>query len=132
MNATRIFAALLWGAVALQAQTVSIKDAAGWLESAHVRWQVSGKADSYNVYVVDEKGASRKLDDPLVRGYGSHWRADALGLQAGRYTLKVVPVVGGKEGTAATTEPLTVSAHDRAGFAFSGGRIPPPPTAATS
>ncbi len=124
MNARLSFAGLLLGAIALQAQTVTIKDAAGWVEAAHVRWQVSGKADSYNVYCTGEGGASQKLDDPLIRGYGTHWRADAPGLKAGKYTLKVVPVVSGKEGAAAITSPLTVVAHDRAGFAFSGGRIP--------
>jgi len=124
MNARISLAGLLWGAIALQAQTVTIKDAAGWLETAHVSWQVSGKADGYNVYCIPEGGAGQKLDDPLVRGYGTHWRADAVGLKAGKYTLKVVPVVSGKEGTAAITSPLTVVAHDRAGFAFSGGRIP--------
>lgn len=124
MNARRTIAGLLWGALALQAQTVSIKDAAGWLETAHVRWQATGKADGYNVYCIGEDGTSRKLDDPLVRSYGGYWRADAPGLKAGSYTLKVVPVVGGKEGTSATTSPLKVAAHDRAGFAFSGGRVP--------
>lgn len=124
MNARISFAGLLWGAIALQAQTVTIKEAAGWVEAAHVQWQVSGKADSYNVYCTGEGGASQKLHDPLIRSYGGYWRADAPGLKAGKYALKVIPVVGGKEGTAATTSPLTVVAHDRAGFAFSGGRIP--------
>ena len=112
------------GAVALQAQTVTIKNAAGWLEAAHVEWTVSGKADSYNVYVAGQGLSERKLDSYLVRSYGTYWRADALGLAAGSYTLKVVPVVSGTEKTAATTSALTVAAHDRAGFAFSGGHVP--------
>jgi len=112
------------GAVALQAQTVTIKNAAGWLEAAHVEWTVSGKADSYNVYVAGQGISERKLDSYLVRSYGTSWRADALGLAAGSYTLKVVPVVAGKEGTATATSALTVAAHDRAGFAFSGGHVP--------
>jgi pectate lyase len=117
--------AILVGAVATQAQTVTIKDAGGWLESAHVEWTTSGKADGYNVYVNGSGVANVKLDTPLIRDYGTYMRADAMGLKAGSYTLKVVPVVGGKEaGTAATTSSLSVLAHDRAGFAFSGGRIP--------
>jgi len=116
---------LLLGAAALQAQVVTIKNAAGWLESAHVEWTTTGSADGYNVYV-DGPGVSNiKLDAPLIRNYGTYMRADAMGLKAGSYTLKVVPVVGGKEaGTAATTSALAVLAQDRAGFAFSGGRIP--------
>ena len=117
-------AGLLLGAMAIQAQTVTLKSSAGWFESAHVEWTVSGKADSYNVYVTAAGGTAQQLDTKLIRSYGSYWRADALGLKAGSYVLKVVPVVSGKEGTAATTAALTVSAHDRAGFAFSGGRIP--------
>lgn len=124
MNARISLVGLLWSAIALQAQTVTIKEAAGWLETAHVSWQVSGKADGYNVYCIGESGVSQKLDNPLIRSYGTYWRADAIGLMAGKYTLKVVPVVAGKEGAAATTSPLTVAAHDRAGFAFSGGRVP--------
>jgi len=117
-------AGLLLGAMAIQAQTVTLKSSAGWFESAHVEWTVSGKADSYNVYVTAAGGTAQQLYTKLIRSYGSYWRADALGLKAGSYVLKVVPVVSGKEGTAATTAALTVSAHDRAGFAFSGGRIP--------
>lgn len=124
MNTRLSLVGLLAGAIALQAQTVTIKSSGGWFEAAHVEWTVSGKADSYNVYVTGAGGTAQQLDTKLVRSYGSYWRADALGLKAGSYTLKVVPVVAGKEGTAATTAALTVAAHDRTGFAFSGGRIP--------
>lgn len=124
MNTRLSLVGLLAGAIALQAQTVTIKSSGGWFEAAHVEWTVSGKADSYNVYVAPAGGTAQQLDTKLIRSYGSTWRADALGLKAGSYTLKVVPVVAGKEGTAATTAALTVSAHDRAGFAFSGGHIP--------
>jgi pectate lyase len=115
---------LLLCAIASQAQTVTIKQAAGWFETALVEWQTTGKADSYNVYVNGQGLVDQKLDDPLIRSYGSYWRADAIGLKAGSYTLKVAPVVSGKEGTAAVTSSLTVTAYDRAGFAFSGGNIP--------
>ncbi|MEN9354075.1 MAG: hypothetical protein RL318_1400 [Fibrobacterota bacterium] len=124
MKTRYTLAGILLSALAIQAQTVTIKNAAGWLESAHVEWTVSGKADSYNVYVTGGGLTNQKLDNPLIRYYGSYWRADAPGLKAGSYTLKVVPVVSGAEKTAATTAALTVLAHDRAGFAFSGGRIP--------
>ena len=124
MNARIFITGLLAGALALQAQTLSVNEAGGWLESAYVKWQTSAKADSYNVYVNGPGVTNQKLDDALIRSYGNYWRADAIGLKAGSYTLKVAPVVGGKEGTAVTTSSLTVMAHDRAGFAFSGGRIP--------
>ena len=124
MNARFLLVGLLMGSIAIQAQTVTIKSSGGWFEAAHVEWQTTGKVDSYNVYVNGSGVTDQKLDNPLIRSYGSYWRADAIGLKAGTYTLKVVPVVGGKEGTAATTSALTVAAHDRTGFAFSGGNIP--------
>lgn len=109
-------------AVHAQAQ-VSLGDAAGWFESAYVEWADSG-ADSYNVYYSGAGKTDVKIDAELIRKYGSKVRADVLGLKAGDYTLKVVPVKGGKEQTATTTKTLSVKAHDRAGFAFSDGRVP--------
>lgn len=106
----------------VQAQ-VTLGDAAGWFESAYVEWTDSG-ADSYNVYYSGAGKSDVKIDAELIRKYGSKFRADVLGLKAGDYTLKVVPVKGGAEQTAATTKTLSVKAHDRAGFAFSGGRVP--------
>jgi pectate lyase len=122
---TRFFqVGLLLSAITVQAQTVAIKQAAGWFETALVEWQTTDKADSYNVYVNGQGLTDQKLDNPLIRSYGSYWRADAIGLKAGSYTLKVAPVVAGKEGTPVVTSSLTVTAYDRAGFAFSGGNIP--------
>lgn len=108
--------------VAAQAQ-VSLGDAGGWFESAYVEWSDSG-ADSYNVYYSGAGKSDVKIDAELIRKYGSKVRADVLGLKAGDYTLKVVPVKGGAEQASATTKTLSVKAHDRAGFAFSGGRVP--------
>jgi len=124
MNARYPLAGLLLGTMCLQAQTVTIVEAGGWFEAAQVEWTTAGKADSYDVYVNGNGVANQKLDNPLIRSYGSYWRADAIGLKAGNYTLKVVPVVAGVEGVAATTSTLAVAAFDRTGFAFSGGNIP--------
>ena len=96
----------------------------GWFESAYVVWESVSGASGYNVYV-QASGASAwtKLDDMLVRQYPSYWRADALGLKAGSYTLKVVPVIGGaeKEAFSLTSGTLKVIAHDRSGYAFVSG-----------
>ncbi|MBK0370120.1 pectate lyase family protein [Flavobacterium agrisoli] len=105
-------------------QTVTINESAGWLESAYVKWQPVSGAQSYNVYYSGNGVTNKKIDDPLIRSYGSYFRADVLGLKAGTYTLKVAPVISGTEGTAATTGNLTVKAHDRSGFAFANGRVP--------
>ncbi|MBK8802620.1 MAG: pectate lyase [Fibrobacteres bacterium] len=124
MNTRLSIASLLAGALALQAQTVSIKEASGWIESAQVRWQTSGNPDSHNVYVSGQGLSNQQLDAKLIRNYGGYWRADAIGLKAGSYTMTVAPVTSGKEGAKVTTTALEVTAHNRAGFAFSGGRIP--------
>ncbi|TGE22223.1 pectate lyase [Hymenobacter aquaticus] len=109
---------------ALRAQSLTILESGGWLESAYVRWQPLATAQSYNVYYSGGGLVNQKLDDQLIRSYGSYYRADALGLAPGTYTLKIVPVVSGVEGTATVTSSLTVRAQDRTGFAFSGGRVP--------
>lgn len=108
----------------LGAAQVTITKSGGWYEAAFVEWTPLSGADSYNVYVSGQSLSNIKLDNPLIRSYGSYLRADAIGLTAGTYTLKVVPVVAGKEQTASTTGSLSVIAHDRSGFAFSNGRIP--------
>lgn len=108
----------------LQAQSVNITQETGWLESAYVKWDPVANADSYNVYYSGNGITDRKVDTQLIRSYGTYFRADVLGLAAGSYTIKVVPVIGGVEGTAATSGSINVLAHDRTGFAHSGGRIP--------
>ena len=112
------FASLSW------AQNVTIIEAAGWFESAYVKWSPASGATSYNVYYSGAGVSDKKLDAPLIRRYGSYYRADALGLAPGSYTLKVVPVTNSVEGTGAVTSTVTVKAHDRSGFAFSNNKVP--------
>jgi len=108
----------------LWAQSLTITEASGWLETAFVKWQPVSGAQSYNVYYTGNGFTDKKIDDQLIRSYGSYFRADIPGLKAGTYTVKVKPVVNGTEGSGATTSNLTVAAHDRNGFAFEGGRVP--------
>ena len=102
--------------------SVSIIDAQGWLETAWVKWQLpQGNSElRYNVYVSEaDKDSWTKLDDQLVRNYGTYGRADAIGLKAGSYQLKVVQVIDGNESAeeTAVSSSLEVRAHDRTGFA---------------
>lgn len=106
------------------AQSVTINQTGGWLESAFVKWTPVSGATSYNVYYTGGGITNRQIDTQLIRSYGSYFRADILGLAAGTYTVKVAPVIGTVEGTGTTTGNITVLAQDRNGFAFSGGRIP--------
>ncbi|KQO34329.1 pectate lyase [Flavobacterium sp. Leaf82] len=106
------------------AQQVQINEASGWLESAFVKWQPVSNAQTYNVYYTGNGFVDKKIDDQLIRNYGSYYRADIPGLKAGTYTVKVKPVLSGTEGTGSVTSNLNVLAQDRNGFAFDGGRIP--------
>lgn len=124
MKKNLLFVAVFLMTVQLWAQTIQINEASGWLESAFVKWQPVSGAQTYNVYYTGNGFTDQKIDDQLIRSYGSYFRADIPGLKAGTYTVKVKPVVNGTEGTGATTGNLTVSAHDRNGFAFEGGRVP--------
>ena len=99
--------------------SVYVRGAAGWLESAFVEWSVLEGYSDYNVYVRPEGGNYTKLDKELLRSYSDYCRADALGLPAGNYQMKVVPVKNNAdvESEASETDILTVRAHDRNGFA---------------
>ena len=99
---------------------VSIREAEGWLESGYVTFDLVDGASTYAVYYKVSGGEYLKLDSELVRNYGDYGRADALGLTAGNYQFKVVPVDA--EGVemadqAAESDIVEVRAHDRAGFA---------------
>lgn len=110
---------VLLAAVSVKAAPVTIIEQGGWFESGYVTWQKAAGME-YNVYVSPAASASwTKLDDELVREYPSYGRADALGLKAGSYQFKVVPVADGDEQTAdaAISQAVQVKAHDRSGFA---------------
>lgn len=91
----------------------------GWFESAYAEWAAVSDATDYKVYVKKSGGNYTPLEKELVRKYPSYFRADAVGLAAGTYQMKVVPVISGAEDAskAMETSELTVTAHDRNGFA---------------
>ena len=102
------------GDVENPAGVIRITEAKGWQESAYLKWAPFEGASSYNVYVDD-----KKIDAQLVRQYASYYRADVLGLKAGTYSVKVVPVnAEGTEITGANTASnLVVKSYNREGFA---------------
>ncbi|MDR6969635.1 pectate lyase [Flavobacterium arsenatis] len=115
---------LFWLSFQMNAQNVTITQATGWLESAYVTWSPVEGADSYKVYYTGGGLIDQLIDTQLIRNYGTYFRADVLGLSAGNYTLKVVPVTANIEGEATISETVTVLPHDRNGFAHSNGKIP--------
>ena len=107
-------------ASASSSSEAGIVDAAGWFESAYAKWSPIDGADSYNAYV-SAKGAESwsPIDGALIRRYSDYYRVDTVGLKAGEYQIKIVPVSNGTEkpADALVTDVLTVSAYDRSGFA---------------
>lgn len=103
---------------------VQITEAKGWLESAYVKFDLFEGAKTYNVYVKGGQYADyTKIDDQLVRNYGTYGRADVVGLMMADYAIKVVPVDADKKeltdkGSEATQ--IIVKNYDRAGFAHKG------------
>lgn len=96
------------------AGVIQITEAKGWQESAYLKWAPFEGASSYNVYVDD-----KKIDAQLVRQYASYYRADVLGLKAGTYSVKVVPVNadGAEIAGDNTASNLVVKSYNREGFA---------------
>ena len=108
---------------------VEITKVSGHLEAAYVTWKIDENAKWYNVYVKASSATaySSKLDGPLVRKYSSYFRADAVGLKAGEYDFKVIPVdKDGNEAASFASEAksVAVKAHQRVGYAFVNGNVP--------
>lgn len=107
---------------ATTSSNVYITEAGGWYESAYVEWDTVTNASSYRVYVKKDGAADStyvQLDDQLIRKYDSYVRADALGLEAGNYDLRVEATLYNGTVVAGTTKKIQVAAKDRSGFAFS-------------
>lgn len=109
-----------------------VKEAGGWLNSAYVIFEDVGTA-----YTITCDGTA--VDDELLRHYSTYkyyensyddgqttWtansysnvcRVDVLGLAAGEHKISITPNGG-------ETSTVTVSDHDRSGFAFTSGTVP--------
>ena len=101
---------------------VQITEARGWLESAYIKFQKYDGAKTYNVYV-----NGTKIDGELVRDYGSYGRADAVGLAAGTYSMKIEAVDANGNvisGSASEATNIEVKSYSREGFAFLNGYEP--------
>ena len=108
---------------------VEITEARGWLESAYVKFNKFDGAKTYNVYIKGGQYADyTKIDEQLVRDYGTHGRADVVGLKmASDYAIKVVPVKEDKTeltDKASEATGINVKNYSRQGFAFMGDKTP--------
>ena len=107
---------------------VEITESKGWFESLYAKWKPFEGATNYHVYIKGGKYSDwTKIDQQLVRNYGTYGRADVVGLVAASdYELKVVPVVNEAESTsnASTVSNLNVINYSRKGFAFKDNYAP--------
>lgn len=112
---------------------ITIKERTGYEEGAYVEWSAVTGADGYQVYVSDDENAEENndeigwtlIDDQLIRQYEDYYRADALGLTAGTWYVKIAAVTfdENKENIETATEAIVsveVTSHDRSGFAWQG------------
>ncbi len=110
------------GAVTVNAATMTAASV-GWHETAYTEWLPVSGASTYEAYVKKTSdSAYTKLDDELVREYSTFVRADALGLAAGSYNMKIVAKnSSGTELASYESGSITVDSYIRDGFAFSDG-----------
>ena len=105
----------------IQDNGVQITLAAGWNESLYAEWQQMEGADSYHVYVKGgQYNSYTRIDDQLIRSYGSYNRADVPGLKAADdYAVRIIPVRDGQEdeALASTATDITVCHFNRDGYA---------------
>ncbi len=98
---------------------LQIVEASGGFESIALEWTNTAPAAGYGVYVKkSSEGAypSEPIDKELVRYYGNYYRADALGLSAGTYDIKVETA---DKSASAEAKNINVNAYRREGFGFS-------------
>ncbi len=118
---TLLLTAIGW--ISSASAAVTLTHCQGWFESGYVTWTPLDGAADYHVYCKKadaEASAYQKLDNALIRNYGTYGRADVIGIEAGEYRFKVVPVnKDGEEMTAEASEsaPFTAVANDRGGYA---------------
>ncbi|MEK4153671.1 MULTISPECIES: pectate lyase [Paenibacillus] len=111
-----------WTNTVVHAAGLAVTGSGGWNETAYVEWSPVSNATGYNVYVKLASAADsgyQQINNELIRKYSSYWRADAVGLAAGNYVMKVEATLSGGGTVSAVSNPLSVTSYDRSGFAFS-------------
>ncbi|TVX98979.1 fibronectin type III domain-containing protein [Paenibacillus cremeus] len=106
----------------VDASSPTLSKSGGWFETAYVEWAPVSNAQGYNVYVKPVNASDSQyvqLDTQLIRRYPANWRADAVGLAAGDYVMKVETVLPDGSKASAVSDILSVEKYDRSGFAFS-------------
>lgn len=125
MKSAKLFTILLF-LISLNSisQNVTILETGAWFETAYVKFQSIENIDSFSVYYSSSSISEQRIDDQLIRNYGDYFRADIPGVKAGKYALRIAPIIDDTEAEGVQTDSIEVLKHDRTGFAFNNGRIP--------
>ena len=88
-------------------------------ESFNATFNKITNATAYKAYYKLSTGSYTKVDDELVREENNNIRVDVIGLAAGSYSLKLVPIINSEENSNKTIElkNINVNADDRSGYA---------------
>lgn len=89
-----------WGTSVVHAAGLTVTGSGGGNEAAYVEWSPVSNASGYKVFIKAASAADsqyQQLHNELIRKYASYWRADAVGLAAGSYVMKVEAVLSGGE-----------------------------------
>ncbi|MCR5705323.1 MAG: hypothetical protein K6G48_00775 [Acholeplasmatales bacterium] len=113
--------------------TMTISEVDGDQECAYIEFNPVEGGSDYKVYVKKTKDSSgtevideySEIDSELIRKYSTTksymFRADAVGLAAGTYSMKVTYNDGTSEVVGAEATNIKVTAYDRTGFAWMNG-----------
>ncbi len=109
------------------AAEISVTKSGGYEEGAYAEWSEVEGAGGYQVYVSKTEGTwpDTPIDDELIRKYPDHYRADILGLSAGKWHIRVVAGTFDADKKLIDTVAekvisVDVTAHDRSGYAWEG------------
>ena len=122
LSMAMVFSSVTFAGVTSAAAAESINGASsGWHETAYTEWTPVANAAKYEAFVKKtSESAWTQLDDELIRQYNTYCRADALGLAAGTYNMKIVAKdASGAEIASYESPAVTVDNYERLGFAFS-------------
>ena len=92
--------------------SVKVLASVGYGEGMYATWSSVSGASGYNVYV-----DGTQIDSMLIRQYPGYMRADAVGLKAGSHTMKIVPIISGKEDSSKAAEAKAIADKKAANLA---------------
>ena len=130
MKKVRLFTTILTGIAAFTAMSFLKVNAVSLVEeiktadeAISAKFNTISNATGYNAYVKNDEDANyQQIAQELINVKNNLVEVNALGLKAGSYNLKFVPIISGVEDSSKGIElkDINVSASDRSGYAHFG------------